>query len=423
MLWPIELSVSFPLAYTLLAISIFTTTYPTHNSSLKWFRLVLAVPTSLVAWRMAYPPTLPSWLPPPAGYIQVFQHGSYVLGRVWDICLVGLWESPKDVPRWIRLKEKQDEGQKMGFSTVPLPTTLAGRLAYTIDNISSSRGSSFFADCSWDWAPKNIQEYRLSSRLEYVTSRSKALLNAIIVMDICEYFLHSRHWNLMISNPISSLPVVEQVWTTLLIGTFAYAGIDFPYIVWGLFWVGVCGFPPSSCPPLFASNNPYTSHLLAEFWSRNWHGMFRRLLDRVSTPIIWLVQRLLGHHLSKSSLNFLRCLIIFSISEVLHIGIAYAIPFSPRSSRRIIELGTLKFLLSQPFGLLFELTVVKPATEGLPGMWKVWLRRAWLWAWILWTGRWFADGYAFFEQTATRNLEYGPVWLLLSCWDLLWPKL
>ncbi|KAG8990631.1 hypothetical protein FRB94_013237, partial [Tulasnella sp. JGI-2019a] len=338
MLLPLDFSTSLPLACLLLAIPIFTTTYPTYNSSLKWFRLCLGVPTFLVAWRAAFPPALPNWLPPPAGYSQVFTFGFYGMARVLDVCLVGFWESPKDVSRWIARAKKQDdqEDRNMAFVAVPLPTTLVGRLAYTIDNISSSRGSSIFAECSWDWAPRSIREYRLSSRSEYVIDRTKALLRAVIVMDISEHILHGCHWDLMISNPVSSLPVTEQIWTTLALGTFVYAGVDLPYIISGLFWVGLCGSPPSSCPPLFSNKNPYTSHSLAEFWSLNWHTTFRRSFDRVSVPIVWAFQRLLGQHLSKPMLNFLRSFIIFGVSAILHIGIAYGIPFSPHANRRIV---------------------------------------------------------------------------------------
>ncbi|KAG8879954.1 hypothetical protein FRB97_001253 [Tulasnella sp. 331] len=414
MLLPLELSTTSPLAYLLLAISIFTTTFTTRTSILKWLRVFLAIPTSILAWRLAFPPSLPDWLLPPAGYIQVFQHGSYVLSRVWDVCLVGFWEGSEDTPRLIKLKGKADgANDKTVFVTLPLPTTLAGRLAYTVDNLSSSRGSSFFANCSWDWAPGSVREYRVSSRLEYVIDRTKFVLQIVVIMDICEYFLHPLQWNLMISNPVSSLPILEQVWVTLLIGTFIYAAVGVPYVIWGLVWVGICGLPPTSCPPVFTGKNPFRSRSLAEFWSLNWHNMLRRMLDRASIPIVRMVQRLFGHRLSKLTLDFLRCFIIFSASELLHIGIAYAVSFTPRSNRSIIEPGTFKFLMSQPIGLLFELTVVNPATEGLPGRWKMLVRRAYLWGWIIWTGRWFADGYAFLEMFATRNFPYGPVWLLL----------
>ncbi|KAG8849147.1 hypothetical protein FRB96_000933 [Tulasnella sp. 330] len=144
---------------------------------------------------------------------------------------------------------------------------------------------------------------------------------------------------------------------------------------------------------------------LTGFWSLNWHGMFRRLLDRVSAPTVQITQRVVGHRLGKPTLNFLRCLMVFGVSEGLHIGITFTIPLTPRTNRRIVKPGTLKFLLSQPFGLLFELMVVNLATERLPGGWKMFVRRAYPWLWVVWTSRWFSDGFTLLEQFTIKNIQ------------------
>lgn len=74
--------------------------------------------------------------------------------------------------------------------------------------------------------------------------------------------------------------------------------------------------------------------------------------------------------------------------------------------------------MSQPFGILLEILLIKPLTENLPRPWKKGARRAFLWMWIIWTGRWYGDQYLKYGQFTEKELKLSPVELVMKAWQL-----
>lgn len=408
----LSIQVSFPLASLLLCLSIFTLTFPEYHS-LRWMRLALGVPTCLLAWAAIHPPNL---VLRPGIHAQLFFYGSYLLMRAMEVCFIGYDGDGKDIPRWQLRKEKTEADGVAEFVTLPLPKTLRGRLGYTLDNLVSVRGSSVFNGCSWNWSPKSVRDYRPSSRRAYIRSRVQNLLITFLVLDVSESILVRRKWSLAAPNPMTSLSLPQQVGYTITLGVFTWVGMDLAFGYGGLILVPLFDLPPSSCPPFY--DDPFGTTSLADFWSRKWHSKYRRNTLRLSLPPMALVRGIIGEPSDPRILKFIRCLVIFLITTVLHIGIAHAIPLSASGQiqRRLIEPSTIKFFLSQPFGLLFELTAVHPLTEKLPERWKVFLRRAFFWTWMIWTGRWYSDGYLKYGQFSRKEMAFSPVEMTFGRW-------
>ncbi|KAG8855400.1 hypothetical protein FRB96_007058 [Tulasnella sp. 330] len=408
-----SLRTSVPLTSSLVAICIFTTTFPQYITSLRWIRLGLAIPTLLIASAVAYPP---DDLSKPGFYVQAVIGGAYLIVRVVDVCLIGFWEGQEACPRWLMVKEKMEDkdGVRPEYVLLPMPTTLQGRLAYTVDNLFSMRGASSFKNCSWDWATKSVREYHPASQTEFFGKEVKRFVLVYLAMDVLEYFLCNYPWNLRVPNPVTSLPAFQQIAFTLLLFCFSYLGTSFGLLVLNLTFVAL-GLPPSSCPPLYPSNI-LTTKSLAEYWSLKWHSMFRRMFERCSLPVVWMLKRTDGTpYLSNRTTNFIRAFAIFAVSAILHITIGNSIPRTTENAHLgIIEPSQVHFFLAQPFGLLFEVSVLKPMTDGLPVAWKGWVRRVWLWSWMIWTGRWFCDGWIVCGHFGARALDFSPIELFLA---------
>lgn len=139
-------------------------------------------------------------------------------------------------------------------------------------------------------------------------------------------------------------------------------------------------------------------------------------MNRLSLPFVWLfLQRKGGQNrFGPRTTSFLRCIIIFSLSAILHVGILYSIPPVPHIRRSVLEPGMIKFFLSQPFGLLFEVMIVNPLTETLPRRWKVVLRSSVFWVWIAGTGRWYADGWVLSGQYERVMFDFSPAQKVLG---------
>lgn len=225
----------------------------------------------------------------------------------------------------------------------------------------------------------------------------------------------TRQWDLTKTNPVTSLPLAQQIGYTLVMGVFMYAGVDLAFASIGLLLVPVLGFPPNSCPP-FYDRNPFAAGSLAELWSSRWHVLCRRIFERLSLPVVWSLRRITR---SKKTINFGRCFAVFAISAALHLAPAYAIPTSSTHRRQMLDPGTIKFFLSQPFGVLLEVAVVNPATEGLPKGWRTAVRRVYLWVWIVWTGRWWSDAYVLWGKFQGPAVGPSPAGMVSHVWRSL----
>ncbi|KAG8872460.1 hypothetical protein FRB97_007621 [Tulasnella sp. 331] len=181
-------------------------------------------------------------MPQPGLYIQVFAVGFLLFARIVDVCIVGFWEKEGAWPRW-QVKEekktdKEDEdagGARVEYVKLPMPTTLGGRLAYTVDNLVSPRGESLFKDRSWEWATKNVREYRPPSLAAFLRSATQHAVITFLLYDISELILYRVRWNLQSPHPVTSLPILLQTFYTFTMGIFVYTGIDLPFVFRGLF--------------------------------------------------------------------------------------------------------------------------------------------------------------------------------------------
>lgn len=122
------------------------------------------------------------------------------------------------------------------------------------------------------------------------------------------------------------------------------------------------------------------------YLSSRWHAVFRRVFDRLSLGILGALDRLhtpLPPHLRKP----LRATVIFALSTTLHLLIIYRLPTSDTHIHAaFLDSSTMLFFLSQPLALFVERMVVVPLGGG-----NVWITRCWAWAWLLYSGRWWAD--------------------------------
>lgn len=124
------------------------------------------------------------------------------------------------------------------------------------------------------------------------------------------------------------------------------------------------------------------------FWSgkSRWHSLFRRTFDRLSLIVLHLPSKFdapLPPRLRKT----LRATVIFGLSTALHLILMHRLPISETHHHpAFFDHSITMFFLSQPLALLVERTIVVPFSGG-----NVWVTRCWAWAWLLYSGRWWAD--------------------------------
>ncbi|KAG8875102.1 hypothetical protein FRB97_005387 [Tulasnella sp. 331] len=209
-----------------------------------------------------------------------------------------------------------------------------------------------------------------------------------LLLDFAEQILCNQAWHLGKPNPITSLPIPQQIFFTILCGVHAFAGNELAFgQPRGLIYVLILRLPPSSSPPVY-DGNPLRARSLAELWSVRWHLEFRRLFERLSLPSVWLLSRFSGGGDRPANPNITKVFrqpTIFSPPTLLHAGISYSIPTlqSAHTPWSVVEFKQIKFFLAQPVGLLIEAMAVKPATKTLPRQWEVGLRRAFIWSWLI----------------------------------------
>jgi len=137
---------------------------------------------------------------------------------------------------------------------------------------------------------------------------------------------------------------------------------------------------------------PFTASSLADFWNRRWHAIFRRVFDRLSNAIFYVLP--FPRSVPPSQVQrTIRAVVIFSLSASLHILLMYRINmYETEYPGTFIDPSIVKFFLCQPFGLALEILVVLPACNALfPKGWQSIISRVWTWAFLLWAGRFWSD--------------------------------
>ncbi|KAF8307590.1 hypothetical protein DL93DRAFT_1996337 [Clavulina sp. PMI_390] len=302
--------------------------------------------------------------------------GTLLLFKAFDVCVVSLWD--KEPPHWVR------NGKR-----VPLPHTFFGRLVYAFDLLSTNRGSSWFDGYSWDWAPKYVATYSPSvrSRLSNAVRNLLYFVYLYLLVDVLETITQREHWSISDPHPVLSLSIPKQLFYSLCICVSTCIGIILSHSLFATIFIAL-GCSPTAWVPMFQS--PFTSSSLQDFWSNRWHHIWKRPTGRASIPIMMLVPQ----RWSWSTRRVIRAIIIFGMQTIWHLYLV-ARGFHVRKSERewrFIDESTVLFFLLQPIGLLIERELLVPLSRQiLPEKSRAFVTRLWAWAWLLWTGRYWAD--------------------------------
>ena len=166
-----------------------------NNEALAFFRLALAPVAVWFFWVYAYGP-----FETPQSQVSVGMvvSGLYGMMKVFEVAVVSLFD--EGPPRWVRMDGK----------VMDLPTTTKDRLFYALDLSTTLRGSSWYSDRYWDFAPKALVTYSstcLTTRLTYLQASAWSFAKQLLVVDICDSLNKSRIWNMHTTYPISSLSI------------------------------------------------------------------------------------------------------------------------------------------------------------------------------------------------------------------------
>jgi hypothetical protein len=261
------------------------------------------------------------------------------------------------------------------------------------------RGTSWFKDTHWDFCPRALlaPEHK-KDRLTFLREGVLHFLGLILVIDICDTINRTRLWdNVHNDYPVTSLPWPQQIIYAISICVGTALSIDKPYTLVSIIFVSL-GSDPASWPPQF--NHPFTASSLSDFWTTRWHASFRRVSFLTSAALVDLAHQLVTHRRTRA---LARGMCIFGITCLMHLGLMHRInpPELPLGSRSFWDRGTLLFFLAQPVGMFLEAVVVRPIIVRVfedPAVRRN-ATRAWTWAWLVWTGRWWSD-----------------VWVKNGCW-------
>ncbi|KAF8307587.1 hypothetical protein DL93DRAFT_2087838 [Clavulina sp. PMI_390] len=304
--------------------------------------------------------------------------GALMLLKALDVCVISLWD--QEPPHWLR------NGKR-----VPLPDTLFGRLVYSFDLLTTNRGSSWFDGYSWDWAPKYIALYSppVRSRMSNTMRSLAYFVYLYLVMDVLETLTQSENWNIHQPHPILSLSIPEQLFYSFAICLITFVGIILSHRIFSTIAVALGNTPKAWVPVL---RDPFASSSLQDFWSNRWHHSFKRPVERFVIPIMMLVPQ----RWPWSTRRVIRAFLIFGFQTIFHLYLVSRC-FHGRKSEMVwsfVDQSTLLFFLLQPIGLLIERELLVPLSKALlpasPNA-RTWVTRAWVWGWLLWTGRYWAD--------------------------------
>ncbi|KII92946.1 hypothetical protein PLICRDRAFT_37757 [Plicaturopsis crispa FD-325 SS-3] len=369
---PVETQVPLNAAAWLLCISIFTLTL--ENPKYVLLRLALAPAALYFFWDYGFGPYVTPGVIRDTGLSVI---GLYGIMRVLETTFVGLFDEKP--PYWIT------DGKAL-----PLPKTLSQRLAYALDLTTSLRGTSWFKNTHWNFAPRVLvnSPTRNMTRKQFLLSGLTSLLWQQIILDVLDTINKSRSWSSEDPYPITSLPWYEQLVFSFSVCAGTALSITIPHCMVSCTCV-LLGSYPESWPPMFDA--PFTAYSLADFWTRRWHAIFRRVFDRLASGILQLLH--LPRWTSQSILRHIRAIVIFGLSASLHIMLMYRADMrETEHPRTFVDPSILKFFLSQPLGLAVEALVIIPFCNAfLPASWMKVVTRAWAWAFLLFAGRFWSD--------------------------------
>ncbi|KAF8307589.1 hypothetical protein DL93DRAFT_1996336 [Clavulina sp. PMI_390] len=214
-------------------------------------------------------------------------------------------------------------------------------------------------------------------------------ISLYLFIDVLEMITQRVDWDIHQTHPILSLSIPQQLFYSLIVCLYTCVGIIMTHSIFATIFIAL-GCSPKAWVPVF--NRPFASSSLQDFWSNRWHHYFKRSMERAVVPLM----RLLPRQWPWSTRRVIRAGIIFGMQTIFHLYLVLRC-FHVRKSEeewRFVDQTTLLFFLLQPIGLLVERELLVPLSESLlPANPKarVWVTRVWAWAWLLWTGRYWAD--------------------------------
>lgn len=414
---------AFYLAFFSFVLCNFTTTY-THPY-LPYLRLLLTIPALYGCWSYGFSHAF-GFVPRKIQLGMAF-FATYGAMKMFELCILGFWNREGDWPRWLKLRTdeaEEEEEKEEGGKVVPFTPTILGRLAYAFD-LATAAGSSWYRGRAWNWAAPPIlsQPCQPLPRPQFVLQSLTSLLQSFLILDVCESILATHTWDTTLPRPLTDgrlpIPIPLQMVYATCVCARTIIGTTFSYTFIGM----VCGLvfdcPSTAFPPMF--DHPFASRSLAELWASKWHKIHRRSSNQISGAILSVCISLVSPSSNKSTIlarrdvKLLRSILIFGISCLVHLIFQYALATTTNADHQrypsFFNAETIKFFLSQPLGVAIEVLLIRPLTDGLPERAKVAVRRVFPWAWMLWSGRYFADVWMALGllDHAERDIVYSPV--------------
>ncbi|KAF8598236.1 hypothetical protein BDV93DRAFT_526859 [Ceratobasidium sp. AG-I] len=258
----------------LLLTALYTLAIPTHPRTFAALRVALGVPAGYLFYVYGFHEYGVTRRNAQTGLTVV---GLYGIMRVIDACLIDLVVGVRAPPRWV-----------VGDKVAPFPTTVSGRLAFALDYLLSLRGTSMFKNTTWDWvspSTKNRMPPPDTPKSVFLRNALWSLFKQFLVFDALDTLNKSRIWDNTLPYPVTGngLSAAEQLAFSfsLCAGTLLSISMQFTLIA----SVAIaCGSPVESWSPMFDA--PFSATSLADFWTRRWHAVFRRVFDRLSLGIL-----------------------------------------------------------------------------------------------------------------------------------------
>lgn len=302
--------------------------------------------------------------------------GAYAMMLVVPNGVGGLFETA--APHWI---------DSHSGARIPIPETLRGRVLFAIDLSMSVRGLSWFKGRRFNWCPTAVwkrQQFGVS-RSAFFRTVFIEVAASLFIMDAFDTIDKSREWLTDTMHPVTTLPMHIQLFASLslCVNTCVCMVLDLAMAA----TVAVAlGSHTESWVDIF--NSPFSSQSLTDFWTWRWHTMFRRGFELLSLPLLTLLP-------TKFHKKARPC-IAFFISAVLHMVLMYRLETNEQYLHPgFWDQSILLCFMSQPVGIFFEQLVIIPTARALlPERWQTLPTRVFAWAWLLWSGRHWADVWA-----------------------------
>ncbi|CAH7682125.1 hypothetical protein BY996DRAFT_6736453 [Phakopsora pachyrhizi] len=312
-----------------------------------------------------------------------------------EICLLPLispcapkWIKPTDeeyerLDKW-RKKDKDDSVKEppipKEWKTLPYPPLISwSRILYAFDIISLSRpGTSHLLRWqlrAFDWSLPAFKKPHISSR--FGKPECSARVATIHLLVFFASFAYIYHFVSGLTRPIESinqLSILNQLLLTISAGSWIAFSFTMLEVIMFQFVLERRISPASALTPEF--NQPYLAKSIEDFWGNRWHHKYRRHFTRIASLFPY----------GRTKIG--NVLWTFIVSGMMH---SYLIARSkPEPSIKnlksylpiFFDSGNILFFGLQGVGLVIERTLIPTS-----------LRKFWLWATLILTGRWFIESF------------------------------